>query len=82
MDSLCKLESDNVFDLMKLARQRLQKLCEARGIDALTEAVDKGFNNIRRLDGEILETMMVGNLKNHPTYPKLIEIMRVRRGKP
>jgi len=29
-----------------------------------------------------LETMMVGNLKKHPTYPKLIEIMRARRSKP
>jgi hypothetical protein len=60
-------------------RRRLHKLCEDRGIDALTLAVEKGYNNIRRLDGDILETRMVGNLRKHPAYPRLVEILRARR---
>ena len=60
-------------------RQRLLKLCAFRGIDALTLAVDRGYNNIRRLDGDLWETRMVGNLRNHRAYPRLIQIMRARR---
>ncbi|QEH35893.1 hypothetical protein OJF2_44500 [Aquisphaera giovannonii] len=60
-------------------RQALLKRCEDRGIDALTLAVDKGYNNIRRLDGDSWESLMVGNLRKHPGYARLIQIMKSRR---
>jgi hypothetical protein len=60
-------------------RQALVKRCGDRGIDALTLAVERGYNNIRRLDGDLWETLMIGNLRHQPGYPRLIQIMKARR---
>ncbi|AGA27079.1 hypothetical protein Sinac_2786 [Singulisphaera acidiphila DSM 18658] len=60
-------------------RQALQSLCTNRAIDALTLAIEKGYNNILRLKGGDFVNHSLGNLRNHPAYPRLIETMKRKR---
>jgi hypothetical protein len=59
-------------------RQALQQKCADRGIEALRLAIDKGYNNVRRLDGEIMDAVGLFNLRNHPAYPQLVETMKAK----
>jgi hypothetical protein len=59
-------------------RQRLQRRCMARGVGALNRAVDLGYDNVRRLDGDIRETGLLWNFRSDPAYSTLIETMRAK----
>jgi hypothetical protein len=60
-------------------RQSLRRRCVDRGIAALALAIDQGYNNVRRLDGDFRESFPLSNLREHPSFPKLIERMRAIR---
>ena len=57
-------------------RQALKQRCADRGIIALTLAIDKGYDNVRRLDGDPRDVGILWNLRNHPDFPKLVARMR------
>jgi hypothetical protein len=63
-------------------RRRLQQRCADRGIDALTQAVDLGYDNVRHLEAGPGGLLILWNLQNHPAFPKLIQAMKARRPDP
>src|SRR5439155_6172706 len=58
--------------LLASERQALRQRCADRGIAALTLAIEQGYNNVRRLDGDPRDVGMLWNLHNHPDFPKLV----------
>ena len=60
-------------------RAALRKRCGDRGIAALTLAVEKGYNNLRHLEGDPWEMHMIGNLRNQPGYARLVAVIKARR---
>ncbi|SIO60432.1 hypothetical protein SAMN05444166_6390 [Singulisphaera sp. GP187] len=57
-------------------RQALQRQCTDRAIDALTLAVEKGYDNVLRVEGDYRMSGSLGSLRDHPDYPKLIAKMK------
>jgi Leucine Rich repeat len=76
------LQASQPPDIPAAERERLLRRCADRGIDALTRAVELGYDNVRRLEGNLGEAIMLGNLHNHPAFPKLIEAMKAKRQVP
>jgi hypothetical protein len=66
-------------DLTASQRQSLQRRCADGGIEALTLAIELGYDNVRRLEGDLGEVRMLWNLHDHPGYPKLIAAMKAKR---
>ena len=58
-------------------REVLQRRCADRGIAALGLAVDRGYNNLKRLEGNPRSMRMLSNLHDQPGFA---EIVRDRRG--
>jgi hypothetical protein len=69
-------------DFPAAQRERLLRRCTDRGIDALTRAVELGYDNVRRLEEGLGEGIMLWNLRNHPAYPKLVEAIKARHPVP
>jgi hypothetical protein len=44
-----------------------------------TLAIDQGYNNVRRLDGDPRDIGILWNLRNHPDFPKLVARMKTIR---
>ena len=65
-------------DLTATQRQALQSRCTDRAIEALTHAVELGYDNIRRIEGPSEESRGLWNLHDHPAIEKLIAVMKVR----
>jgi hypothetical protein len=65
-------------DLTATQRQALQLRCTDRAIDALTHAVELGYDNIRRIEGLPEESRGLWNLHDHPAIEKLIGVMKTR----
>jgi hypothetical protein len=66
-------------DLTATQRQALQSRCTDRAIEALTHAVELGYDNIRRIEGLPEESRGLWNLHDHPAIEKLIAVMKARR---
>lgn len=74
------LEPSHSPSLTASQRRTLQRRCTDRGIDALTRAVELGYDNVRRLEGEPGEPpIMLWYLHDHPDFPKLIAAMKAKR---
>jgi hypothetical protein len=72
------LQPSQAPDIPAAQRERLLRRCADRGIDALTRAVELGYDNVRRLEGGLGEAIMLWNLRNHPNFPKLVAVMKAR----
>jgi len=48
-------------------------------IDALTLAIEQGYNNVGRLGGDFFEAGVLWNLHNHPAFAELVETMKGNR---
>src|SRR5262249_39154477 len=66
------LESHRSPWLTSRQRDELQRRCNARGIVALRRAVALGYDNVRRLEGDIQETGLLVNFRGDPEYSRLI----------
>jgi hypothetical protein len=73
------LEPSHSPGLPASQRQRLQRLCADRGIETLTRAVELGYDSVRRLVGDFREVRMLWNLRNHPSFPDLIAVMKAKK---
>jgi hypothetical protein len=73
------LEPPRTPRLSASERQTLQRRCTDRGIAALTRAVELGYDNVRRLDGDLREVGVLWNFRNNPAYPELVERMKQNR---
>lgn len=61
-------------------RVRLRRLCADRGSAALAQAVELGYDNVRRLESGTTQLgIMLWNLHDHPGYAKLITEMKARK---
>jgi hypothetical protein len=60
-------------------RRALHQRCADRGFNALTLAIEQGYHNVRRLDGDLWDVGILWNLHNHPDFPKLVGRMRAIR---
>lgn len=60
-------------------RERLIRRCADRGIDALTRAVELGYDNPSHLEAGLGEGIMLWSLHNHPAFPKLVEAAKANR---
>jgi hypothetical protein len=60
-------------------RRALRQRCTDRGIAALSRAIERGYHNVRRLDGDLHEVGMLWNLHNHADYPNLVARMKAMR---
>jgi hypothetical protein len=67
--------------LSEARRQALRRACADRGIDALTRAVELGYDNPRRLDGPMWESHALWNLRTHPAFPGLVERVKANRSR-
>jgi hypothetical protein len=76
------LEPSQAPDIPAAERERLLRRCADRGIDALTRAVKLGYDNVRRLEGELGESILLSNLRNHPDIPKVVEAAKANRRNP
>lgn len=65
-------------DLPASQRQALQLRCTDRAIEALTHAVELGYDNICRIEGLPEESRGLWNLHDHPAIEKLIGVMNAR----
>jgi hypothetical protein len=74
---LALLEPHNSPRLAPSDRQRLQQRCAAGGVAALSRAVDLGYDNIRRLDGEFGNTSL-RELSSDAAYRRLIKRMKAK----
>jgi hypothetical protein len=59
-------------------RQALRRRCTDRAIEALTRAIELGYDNIRRLDGDFQEIRGFGTLRDHPAFQKLVKALKAR----
>lgn len=59
-------------------RQALERRCADSGVAALARAVALGYDNVRRLDGNIEHMRGLWNLHDHPGFSKLIETMTAK----
>lgn len=59
-------------------RQALRRRCTDRAMDALTRAVDLGYDNIHRLDGDHEELRTFANLRDHPPFRKLVRAVKAK----
>jgi hypothetical protein len=60
-------------------RAALQKRCADRGIAALAKAVERGYANLGRLEGDMRDGMRLWNLRSLPGYAKIVETVRAKR---
>ncbi len=67
-------------DLTATQRQALRSRCTDRAIEALTHAVELGYDNLLRIEGLPDESRGLWNLRDHPAIEKLIGVMKARRG--
>ena len=69
------LERIRAPGLSDLERQALKQRCADRGITALTLAIDHGYDNVRRLDGDRRDLGILWNLRKYSDFRKLVERM-------
>jgi hypothetical protein len=74
------LQPSQAPDVPAAERERLLRRCADRGIDALTRAVELGYDNVRRLAGDFREMHILWNLHDHPDFPKVVEVAKANRG--
>jgi hypothetical protein len=65
-------------DLTASQRRSLQRRCGDRGVEALRLAIELGYDNVRRLEGDPREVRMLWNLHDHSAYPRLIAAMKAK----
>lgn len=70
------LEPERTPRLSPAERTRLQKRCADRGMAALSQAVELGYDNVHRLEGDSFRGLILRNLCSHPEFPELIERMK------
>jgi hypothetical protein len=75
------LQPSQAPDIPAAQRERLLRRCADRGIDALTRAVELGYDNVRRLEGDLGAGIMLWNLRSHPAFPKLVEAAKANHDK-
>lgn len=63
-------------------RQALRQRLIERAMDALTRAVDLGYDNIRRLDGDDDEIRRFVTLRDHPPFRDLVRAMKAKHPAP
>ena len=73
------LDRANMPGLTATQRQTLQRRCTDGAIEALTRAVEQGYDHLRRLEGPPDESRGFWNLHDHPTLQKLISTMKAKR---
>jgi Leucine Rich repeat len=73
------LEPTYYPDLPGSDRAALQRRCADRGIAALSLAVDKGYNNLKRLEGDSRSTRILWNLHSHPGFAEIIARIKASR---
>ena len=73
------LDRANTPGLTATQRQTLQRRCTNGAIEALTRAVERGYDNLRRLEGPPEESRGFWNLHDHPALQKLIAAMKAKR---
>ena len=76
---LGQLKSRSAPTMPESQRQALKRRCADSGIASLTRAVALGYDNARRLDGNIEHMHGLWNFHDHPGFPKLIEAMKAER---
>ena len=77
------LDASRTRYLTAAERLALQNRCADRGVAALSQAIDLGYKNLRRLDSEVhWDTYLFGNLRSHPGYPKLVNDLKAKIRKP
>jgi hypothetical protein len=75
------LQPLQALDTPDAQRERLLQRCAVRGIDALSRSVELGYDNVRRLEGGLGEAILLGSLRNHPAFPKLVDAAKANRDK-
>ncbi len=60
-------------------REALERQCADRALDALSLAVDQGYNNLQRLEGGQRATRSFGNLHDQPRFAELVARVKARR---
>ena len=75
------LDHDYSPSLLDSARQALRQRCTDRWIAAVSLAIERGFNNVSQLEDDLWDAGVLENLRNHPTFHKLVEKMKANRSK-
>jgi hypothetical protein len=74
------LESCQPVGMTASERLILQRRCRARGIAALSRAIDLGYDDVRRLDaGSFSGAWFFWNLRDDPAYSTLIAKVRAKQ---
>lgn len=65
--------------LAEARRRALRRRCTDRAIEALTRAIGLGYDNLRRLDGDVQECRGFWNLREDTAFRELVEAMKAKR---
>jgi hypothetical protein len=60
-------------------REALRLRCTDRGIAALSLAIELGYDNVARLNGDFPDGGRLWNFRSHPAFPKLVARMKTKR---
>ncbi len=70
------LESQQTSMLSPGERARLHARCAGRAMEALTRAVDMGYDNLRRILGKEYQPRSLWGLRHHPDFAALADRMK------
>ena len=63
-------------------REALTRRCAERGIAALSLAVDRGYNNLGRIERDAQTMLSLGNLRDCPGFAEIVARVKARRRRP